>query len=167
MSPSISECSVSVKIKVKSLESLDKIAKKADLSRHKLMHNVLQASVEELEAFQRIGFFKVGLLARDVIETFQKISGLGRRKDLNEKAVPIHLSQEWLDRIDTLASKADLSRHQLMKNLIEVGAEELDSLCGRAAYPIAKGILQVRNAITRICNNGETAISAVQAEMHK
>jgi len=165
MAPKPGESSVSVKVKVDSLVILDKIAKKGDMSRHKLMVNLLQVSVEEIEVFKRVGLFKIGLLARDVIQGFQSITGLGKRKDNDEKMVPIHISKEWLARIDSIADQADLSRHQLMKNLIEVGADELNSLYNRALMPIALAIIDVRKAINKICENGEKAISAVEHEM--
>lgn len=46
----------------------------------------------------------------------------------NETAVSIKLTVEWINRIDTLAKELGMSRHQLLKNMTEVGLDELKAM---------------------------------------
>ncbi len=65
------------------LERLDKLAKKGDIPRSRLIANLVEVGVETLEDCQKIGLFQVSLLIRNMGEYLQTWSKkMKNRKDL-------------------------------------------------------------------------------------
>lgn len=67
------------KIKPDYVKRLDALAEKADLTRTKLLNNIIGIVLEELEACRKVGVFQFGLLIRDMKDSLvnwsKKIKG--------------------------------------------------------------------------------------------
>ena len=77
---------ISLVIKVDTLNRLDKLAKKGDISRAKLINNILELNVNGLERCGRIGILQTSLLIRDLghnVLDWAKKTG-GKDKKLND-----------------------------------------------------------------------------------
>lgn len=59
---------VSMYLDAELVEMLDAAAEKADITRHKLMENLLKVSLEELMTVDKLGLFKFSLILRDMHE---------------------------------------------------------------------------------------------------
>lgn len=53
---------------------VDKLAAKADISRTRLLENVVKMNVEELEAMDKVGFFAFSKVLRDLQERIRACS---------------------------------------------------------------------------------------------
>lgn len=159
------EKNLSVKIDVKTLAILDKLKDRADISRSKLVNNIIETTIDELDMGRRIGFFQMVILIRNVS---QKISGTATKdtnKDLQEgKTIPVRLSEEYQQKLKQLAKITDRSPHYLMKNFIQVGAEELDSMLIKPIIPLAIVLRDLKEKIDALCNKGEKAMASYMAE---
>jgi predicted DNA-binding protein len=162
MSPEIQEKNVSVKISQKSIEILDDLARQADISRHKLVHDIIELTIEEMEFHRRIGFFQMSILIRNIAQKLIKLPDLNEGKDdQKEKTVPIRLSSSSYDRLDLLAKQVDRSRHYLMKKFIEVGADELDRIHNKKVI-VTHGIMmrKLKLKLNALCTEGEKAFES-------
>jgi len=54
------------------LEALDKLAAKMELSRNQLMNNLLVCGVEDLQAMDRLGLIKVGVGVRNLLDRLRE-----------------------------------------------------------------------------------------------
>jgi predicted DNA-binding protein len=164
MSTEIQEKNVSVKISVKSLEILDRLAKQADISRHKLIHDILELTIDELDFGRKIGFFQMVILIRNFAQKFNLLADESKA-EREEKTIPIRLSSNYYDMLDVLAKKADRSRHYLMNKFIEIGADELDKIHNKKVI-VTHGILmrKLKLNLNTLCNEGEKAFDASLSE---
>lgn len=167
MSPEIQEKNVSVKINRKALQILDNIADQADISRHKLIHDIIEETIKQVEFGRRIGFFQMIILTKKLALKIIDLSGVTIEKDeQEERTIPIRLSQDFLDRLDLLAKQADRTRHYLMRKFIEVGADELDRLYNKKV-PVSHGIMMqhLKKRLDSLCKEGKKAFEACNYEI--
>ncbi len=164
MSPEIHVKNLSTKISVETLEILDALALRADISRSKLIHNIIESIIDDMEMGRKIGFFQMAILIRNFAS---KISVPARKNhnkpELAERTIPIRLSPEYHQKLETLAKMADRSPHYLMKNFIQVGAEELNSTLVKGILPLALLIRDLKESISDMCNKGEMAIETYES----
>jgi hypothetical protein len=76
----------------------------------------------------------------------------------------VRLSEEYQQKLKQLAKIADRTPHYLMKNFIQVGAEELDSMLMKPIVPLAIVIRDLKEKIDSLCNKGEKAMETYMAE---
>jgi metal-responsive CopG/Arc/MetJ family transcriptional regulator len=138
---------------------LDYLAKKAKLSRHRLLKNLLEIGVDELKDLQKIGLFKVGVIARDVAEWCNfKVSD----PVTGDKSIPVTLDETFLVILDDLATRADLSRAKLMRNLIRVGVEGLETMDKIGVIKLMTIIRELPDYFRHVCEDGENAVNALK-----
>jgi len=151
-----SEKTISVKLNVKRIERLDKLAKRAGISRHQLMVNMIDVGISEISMASKVGFFQVGLAIRDLLKLKQK------PEPGEEKPLPLKLDLKLLAKIDKLAERASLSRHHLTRNLINVGIEEMETLSKIGVITVSVWLRDFGEAVKKIVKNGEAATNAVK-----
>lgn len=159
MSPTFDGKNVSIKMNDEFIGRVDYLARKAKLSRHQLMKNLLELGVDELEDLKNIGLFKLGILARDVVRwcnlpISDPVTG--------DKSVPVTLDENLLARLDALAERADLSRAQLMRNLARVGVEGLENMDKVGLLKLITIIRDLPRYFRDVCKDGEQAMNALK-----
>lgn len=155
------EKSISIKMNGEFIERLDRIAEKAKLSRNNYITNLLDLGVDELEKLKQIGVFQLGLYIRDVHDSITNKCNIKMKDPVSgERPIPIKLSEEFINRLDNLAEKAGLSRHQLMKNIILVGLEQTEALSKVGIIKLAVIIRDLPETFKAICDKGEKALEA-------
>ncbi len=140
------------------MKRLDILATEADLSRQQLMKNMVAVGLDHLKAFKTVGFFKIGLLLRQVDEKRGKVESW---KETGEtKPVPITLDEETWQLLDRYSEALEISRHRLMKNLLYIGVEELEVLGKIGAFKINDACKRLGKAFNEINDLGVKAFKA-------
>ncbi len=159
MCPASNEKNVTIKMNDVFISRLDYLAKKAKLSRHRLLKNLLDVGVDELKDLKKIGLFKLGVLARDVadwcnLKMTDPVTG--------DKSVPVTLDETFIAILDDLADQADLSRAQLMRNLVRVGVEGLETMDKVGILKLLTIIRELPDYYRSVCKDGENAVNALK-----
>lgn len=159
MSPATDEKNVTIKMNDEFIARIDYLAKKAKLSRHRLLKNLLEVGVDEMNDLKKIGLFKLGIMARDVadwcnLKMTDPVSG--------DKAIPVTLEESFVATMDGLASQADLSRAQLMRNLVRVGTESLETMDKIGAIKLMTIIRDLPDYFRSVCMDGENAANSIK-----
>jgi predicted DNA-binding protein len=166
MSPEIHGKNLSVKISLETLEILDALAQRADISRSKLVHNILESTIDEMDMGRKIGFFQMAILIRNFNE---KLSGPSAKKGKpdpqEEKTIPVRISAEYQQKLETLAKLADRTPHYLMKNFVQLGAEELNTKVVKNIIPLAILIRDLKTKINSLCEKGEKAMNSYSSDV--
>jgi len=137
------EKNVSVKMNEDFIKRLDDIAHLVKLNRNQIIRNILEIGVEEIEKLRFVGILQLSLIIRDLRESILGKCNLKATDPVaGDKPIPIKLQNEFIARLDSLAEKGGLSRHQLIKNILRVGVEEGESM---AKYGIIKLGLLLRD----------------------
>ena len=161
MSPEIQGKNLSAKVSIETLEILDTIAQRADISRSKLIHNIIETTIDEMDMGRRIGFLQMIILIRNFNEKISNSSAKEKKKAIKEeKTVPVRLSYDYQQKLVKLAKMADRSPHYLMKNFIQLGAEELSSIAFKSVIPLVLVIRDLKDKIHSLCNQGEKAMES-------
>jgi len=163
MSPETHAKNLSTKISAETLEILDKLAQRADISRSKLIHNIIESTIDDLEIGRKIGFFQMAILARNFSEKISKQTKKDQKTtDSEERTVPVRLSPEYHKKLEVLAKMADRSPHYLMKNFLQVGAENLNSTLVKGILPLALLVRDLKESINLMCEKGENAMNTYE-----
>jgi predicted transcriptional regulator len=144
------------------LDRLDTLAKRAELSRRQLMMNMVDVGLDQIKVLKMFGFFKVGLLVRQMSEK----SGMGHTwEETGElKPAPVTLKEKTWDLLDTLAEAGDISRHQLVRNIIYVGIEQLESFQKVGLFQIKDACILLKKSFNEIIEDGQKAMNAVHGK---
>lgn len=165
MSPETHAKNLSTKISAETLEILDTLAQRADISRSKLIHNIIESTIDEMDMGRKIGFFQMAILIRNFTNKVSKPST--KTKDQDERVVPIRLSPEYHKKLEVLAAMADRTPHYLMKNFLQVGAEELNSTLVKGILPLALLVRDLKDHIIQMCEKGQKAMETYEAGSHE
>lgn len=150
-----SEKTVSVKLTPQWIERLDKLAQKGDLSRHQLMRNLIEIGIKGINLSSKVGLFQIGLAIRNLSNEPPFVEAG------EEKPLPLKLDEKLLAKLDSFAERSDRSRHQLMRNFIHIGVEELESAARFGAFQLAVVLRNFGYAVKNIIKDGERAREAV------
>jgi predicted DNA-binding protein len=156
------EKQIAVKLTDETIESLDKYAKLIGKTRHQLIKDILEVGVDEVKRLDVVGLFQLGIMARDLHEAIKGKLGIAT-KAMNEgegKPIPVKLSESFICKIDDLAKRGGISRHQLMKNFIRVGVEELGTMEKLGIIKAASMIRDLGKGFKIICDLGKDAFKA-------
>lgn len=159
MCPASSGKIVTIKMNADFIARLDYLARKAKLTRHQLLKNLLDVGVDELKDLKKIGLFKLGVIARDVAEwcnlpLSDPVTG--------DKSIPVTLDEAFVAILEDLASQADLSRAQLMRNLVRVGVEGLEAMDKVGIIKLMTIIRELPDHFKSVCKDGENAVNALR-----
>jgi predicted DNA-binding protein len=128
MTPKANEIQFTVNLETNVLDRLKSMAEYASLSRHKLMVNILQVGIEQLEVLENVGIFQIGILIRNMTESPEKAIDRKHREAKNsEMPIPLRIEKNLVERLERLADRGDLTRQRLAQNIIKVGIEEIES----------------------------------------
>lgn len=141
------------------LDRLDQLAKRAGLSRRQLMINMVDVGLDQINVLKKLGFFKVGLLVRQISEK----SGMAHTwKETGElKPTPVTLKEATWDHLDNLSEAGDISRHKLVRNILYVGIEQLESFKKVGIFQINDACKWLKKAFIEIIEDGQKAMNAV------
>lgn len=154
---------ISIKMNDEFITRLDDIAHMAKRSRIHIIKNFIEVGVEELEKHQIIRFFQLGIYARDLSESIKNKANLSSADPVaGDRPIPIRLDENFIDRLDTLANKAGLSRHQLMKNIIRVGLVESERISKVGILQLIVLLRDLPESFRKICKKGEAALKATE-----
>jgi len=157
MSPEIEKQNVSVKINKKTLDILDNIARQVDISRHKLVHDIIEMYIDQFVFDLNLGLLQIVFLVKRLSRKFARSSDTAiEEEQKDEKTIPIRLSKDYLDKLDRIAKNADRKRHYLMRRFIEIGAEQLEARYdNRALITHGKVMYDLKKKLDRLCKEGE------------
>ena len=153
-----SDKTISVKLNERWIERLDQLAKKGGVSRHHLMRNLIEVGMKGIHASSYVGLFQLGVAIRDLFNLRKKV------EPGEEKPLPLRLDEKLLEKIDLYAKRGDLSRNQLIRNILQIGIEEIEGAQRVGLLQLSLWMRDVENAIKRIISNGEKAAQAVDKD---
>ncbi len=140
MSPKNEDRQITVKLSELFIKRLDALAKNGSLNRHQLMLTLVTLWLKVLDETGFATLFDLALLlrekiraVRDLIETPWEYA----ESHFQEKSIPIKLPDSSILKITCLVSKTRMTRHQIMKNMIVVGMEELENISLNKPYDYA------------------------------
>lgn len=151
---------IAIKMNDEFIARLDKMAKEAKLSRNQLIKNILDVGLDELEKLKQIGVFQLGIYLRDLHEAISSKNKKNFDPISGERPIPIKLDEDFINRLDMLAEKAGLSRHQLLKNIIRAGLEEVETLSKVGIIKLGVIFRDLPESFRAICEKGEAALTA-------
>lgn len=159
MCPASNEKIVTIKMNDTFIARLDYLARKAKLTRHQLLKNLLDVGVDELNDLKKIGLFRLGVITRDVAE----LCNLKKSDPVTgDKSIPVTLDEPFVAILDDLATQADLSRAQLMRNLVRVGVEGLEAMDKVGIIKLMTIIRELPDYFRLVCKDGENAVNALR-----
>jgi predicted DNA-binding protein len=158
------EKTTTIKLDSDWLNRLDRLADRAGISRRQLMKNMVNVGLDQLKVLKKIGFFKVGLLVRQVSEK----SGMAHTwKETGElKPTPVTLDYTAWDHLDKLSEYGDISRHKLVRNIIYLGIEQLEGYGRVGAFQINDACKWLKKSFVEIIGDGQKAIDAIHGKNH-
>jgi len=74
---------ITLRLDKKVIDRIDILAKKAGISRHQLILNMITVGTEELELYADLGFFKLNIALRELHRKFKNLPEDTRQKALD------------------------------------------------------------------------------------
>lgn len=137
MSPRNEDKAIAVKLSELFIQRLDTLARNGSFNRHQLMLTLVTVWLGVLNESGHATLFDLALLlrekikaARDMVETPWEYA----ESHFQEKSIPIKLPDVSILEITCLVSRTRMTRHQIMKNMVVVGMEELEILSNNNPY---------------------------------
>ncbi|SDU31804.1 ribbon-helix-helix protein, CopG family [Desulfobacula phenolica] len=122
---------VTIWINPEILDKLDKFAKRADISRSQLIHNLLSIGYDEIKLQKNLGIIKLTLSLERLQAKIAKLLSGAKKKivivDPDKKGtnLSIRIDPELMKKIDALANKLSMSRSIFIEYLLEISIKEL------------------------------------------
>ncbi len=163
MIPRNEEKQIPVKLDDFFIGRLDTLAKRGAMNRHHLMLSFVNVWLNVLEKSEMSHVFYLALILRDLEAPLNGILRPQREfteSRLPEKPLPIKITAEDIFKIDCFANKANISRHQLMKNMIITGIEELEEATEHKPYQFATIEPLLHKSFAMIMAKGFKALKA-------
>jgi len=156
----VSEKDVSIRLNEDFIIRLDKIAAMVDLSRRKVMKNLLEVGVEEVEELQN-GIFLTSIVVRDLRE---KLSGGQTTADMvgGDVPVPVRIKEEFLIKLEKLAEREGLSRQQLMQIMLLYSVEQTERMAKIGVVKLFVIIRDLPKYLRGVFKDGEEAKTALK-----
>jgi len=158
----VTEKQISVKLSDDTIQALDTFAVIIGKSRHDLIRNILEITVDDIKDLKQVGIFQLGMMIRDLQHGIEDKLGLKQKtkNDGEGKPIPVKLTEEFIEQLDQLAGRADISRHKLMQNFIKVGLEEMVFLEKTGALKVATILRDLVKGFKKIYDLGKKAYTA-------
>ena len=158
----MAEKQISVKLSDEIIKSLDIYAQKYGKNRHDLIKGTLEIGIAEINDFKKVGIFQLGMMVIDLQRKVEDKMGI-KPKVKNEadwKPIPVKLSDEFIEQLDQLSERADITRHKLMQNFIKVGLEELAFLDKSGVLKVATTLKDIGKGFKKIYDLGKKALNS-------
>lgn len=161
MSPKQDEIQFTVNLETDVLDRLRSMAKHGDISRHKLMVNILKAGIDDIKTLENVGIFRIALLVRNLIESPEQanIRRAGEIK-IAEMPVPLRIQKNYVDRLDRLAGRGEITRQRLAQNIIKTGLEELETMKKLKITDVVIKIRDMKDLFADVLEIGKRAFFA-------
>lgn len=161
MTPKQNEIQFTVNLEKDVLERLKYMAEHGDISRHKLIVNLLTVGIEEIELMKHVGIFQLSLIVRNMTATPEKIT-IRKSEEIkaSEMPIPLRIEKNLIDRLERLAEKGDLSRQRLAQNIIKIGLEEMESARKIGLTRVAITIRDMHDSFKKFLEVGKNAFNA-------
>lgn len=158
MTRSQDEKSIAIKMNSEFIVRLDRLAELVKIPRSRLAKNLVEVGMEELEIWSCVGVLQLAILVSD----FTKNKPTARPKDpvSGDNPIPIFIHESDVLRLDNLAAKAGISRHQLIKNLLRVGVEEGEVMARMGMLKFVVLMRDLPAAFHEVCKMGDRALRA-------
>jgi hypothetical protein len=127
---------ISLWMNQETLDEIDKTADWANIRRSKLIQNLIDVGIEEINIFNALGIIKLSLITLDLKKQWQRAcSEIEERDSIGEKRITdrgvnisIWVSQSQIQDIELLSKKLSLSRSQLIERMIDMGMADMKKL---------------------------------------
>jgi|GEM_PF-1638723 len=164
MIENLDEKQVAIKLSEKYISRLDDLAKRGHTNRRQLMHNFIKIWLEELYESNSANFFHLAIILRGIEADMEQ--DYGRRSEFIESIIPkkifpipIMLSEDDSNYIDSYTGRANMTRHHMMKSMITTGIEELEELTDNKEYDFSVVEPKLKRAFGIIMAKGFRAYS--------
>jgi len=132
------------------LKDMDEVAEMASLTRSKLIQNMVEVGIDEIELFQKIGIVKLSLISLELRKQWQKTLSDIRSGNIEKKKriadrninVSIWIDSSILEKVEAVAEKMGMSRSQLIEKLVEFGILDLRHL---RTLGVLRAIIPIRD----------------------
>lgn len=161
MTPKANEIQFTVNLDTDVLERLKSMAEHADISRHKLMVNMLKAGIEEIEVLKHVGIFQLAIIVRNMTESTDEAKARkSGEAQISEMPIPLRVEKILVERLERLAKRGDLNRQRMAQNIIKIGLEELEAARKYKLTNIALKIRDMHDLFTDVLEIGKQAFYA-------
>jgi hypothetical protein len=163
MVPNIEVKQIAVKYDEYTKDRLDRLARNGAVNRHHLMLSFINIWLGVLKNADMAALFHFAIILRDFEALTKGILRSQREipdSRVPEKAFPIKLGETTIFDIERFASRANMSNHQLMKNMIIIGIEELENITDYKAYQFGAVEPKLYKSFEMIMKKGFKAFKA-------
>ncbi|MFZ3207364.1 MAG: hypothetical protein WA140_00800 [Geobacteraceae bacterium] len=157
------EQQVTVKLNDFRISRLDMLAKLGSMNRHYLMQSFVNLWLNVLGSFKMPHVFYLAIVFRDLEAP---LKGIDRpQQDFSEstlpaRSLPIKLTESAIFSIDCFANKSNITRHQMMKNMVITGIDELAEITDYKLFDFAMIEPQLNKAFVLIMRKALKAFEA-------
>jgi predicted DNA-binding protein len=107
-------------------ERLESLAKVRRRRTNEFAREVIIEGFNVLNVFDRIGFVRLVIIIDSlIVEPFTKEK---MQRNIDGKAMTFTFDSDLADKMDKLAKKGGISKSQLVKNLLEMGIEDIEKI---------------------------------------
>lgn len=161
MTPKANEIQFTVNLSTDVLERLKSMAEHGDISRHKLTVNILRTGIEQIELLKHVGIFQLGVIVRNITASADEIEARKyAHEHSSEMPIPLRIDKSLIERLESIAEKADMSRQRLAQNIIKTGLEELETARKYKLTDIALKVRDLQDLFTNVLEIGKQAFYA-------
>lgn len=156
MIPHIDEKQIAIKLNDNLISSLDALARAGDMNRNHLMLSLVNIWISVLDESRLPGLFYISNLHR--VRDIQCFSPAYEHEftesRIPEKPLPIKFSEVSISNIDRFANFNHISRHQLLKTMIIVGIEELETIADCRPFQFGSVEKKLHHSFSTIMKKG-------------
>jgi predicted DNA-binding protein len=118
--------SLTVWIEKELVTKLDALAEKGEITRSKLVTNIVSTQIYEVKKYQKLGFVYIATAIRYIREKVSKKKTSVKADD--KRALTFWVAKKIVQEIDNISGEVGLTRSRLVRNMIAVSVEELEAL---------------------------------------
>lgn len=149
--------SISIWINQETLDELDRVAEWADLNRSKLMLNLIEIAIDEMNMFRTVGIIRLTLLSLELRKQWKKaVQEMADSDEVPKKRitdrnvnVSIWVPRNVVEDIEELADKLKMSRSQVIEKLVDMGIAELRTLRSTGFAHVGKALRDIQEVISK------------------
>lgn len=125
---------VSIWLEPDIIKTIDAIAKRAGITRSRLIHNLIETGYDELNTQKNIGLIKFTLLLRQFKLSIKPIIKEAEKKiivdeeNTKKDSVSVRMDNDLILKIDTLSQKIDLTRKAFIEYVLEFEIRDLKAI---------------------------------------
>ena len=129
-----------------------------------LANELILETFSMLKFFDSFGFVRLVIVISAITETFE--NEVLKRKE-NAKPMYFQFDEEIVDRMEKIAQKGNISKSQMVKNLLEVGIEEVETTDKFGEMGFLKLMEKIQNNLKKRFNKKITDVFKSEGIMEK